>query len=147
VIRALGEGGMGAVYLAQDETLGRHVAVKVVSRRYASEGESAARFLREARSMATVEHAHIVRVYAFGESGGQPYLVMEYVEGEDLAQRVKSGGRCRSRKHCGFCGRWWRRWRRRGSSASSTGTKKSECAPESGRTGQGQPGAAGAADV
>lgn len=92
MIHALGEGGMGAVYLASDETLGRRVAVKVISRRYASDAESSARFLREARSMATVEHPHIVRVYAFGESEGQPYLVMEYVEGEDLALRVKRDG-------------------------------------------------------
>lgn len=92
MIHALGEGGMGAVYLASDETLGRRVAVKVISRRYASDAESSARFLREARSMATVEHPHIVRVYAFGESEGQAYLVMEYVEGEDLAQSVKRRG-------------------------------------------------------
>ncbi len=92
MIRPLGEGGMGAVYLALDQTLGRRVAVKVVSRRIAEEGESAARFLREARSMATVEHLHIVRIYSFGEIRGQAYLVMEYVEGEDLAQRIKRQG-------------------------------------------------------
>ncbi len=84
---------MGAVYLAEDQTLGRRVAIKVIAGRMAGESESAARFLREARSMATVEHPHIVRIYSFGETAGQAYLVMEYVDGEDLARRIKREGK------------------------------------------------------
>lgn len=93
LVRLLGEGGMGSVYLAEDETLGRQVAIKVVSAKLAAEAEARARFLREARSMATVEHPHIVRVYTFGELGGRPFLVMEYVEGEVLSERIKLTGK------------------------------------------------------
>jgi len=93
MLRPLGAGGMGAVFLAEDQTLGRRVAIKVISAKVAGESESAARFLREARSMATVEHPHIVRIYSFGETAGQAYLVMEYVDGEDLARRIKREGK------------------------------------------------------
>ncbi|MGH9787774.1 MAG: protein kinase domain-containing protein, partial [Candidatus Acidiferrales bacterium] len=91
-VRPLGEGGMGAVYLATELKLNRSVAVKVVSRKLGAGTEAEARFLREARSMAQVEHPHIVRVYSFGEVDGQPYLVMEYVEGQDLAMRLAREG-------------------------------------------------------
>ena len=87
----LGEGGMGAVYLAEDPTLGRRVAVKVVSDRFTGTPAARDRFIREARSMATVEHPNVVRVYSFGEVEDRPYFVMEYVEGESLAQRLKRG--------------------------------------------------------
>ena len=83
---------MGAVYLATELKLNRRVAVKVVSRKLGAGTEAEARFLREARSMAQVEHPHIVRVYSFGEIEGQPYLVMEYVEGVDLAARIAREG-------------------------------------------------------
>ncbi|MEO8361981.1 MAG: protein kinase, partial [Vicinamibacteria bacterium] len=92
-LQMLGEGGMGRVYLAEDETLGRRVAVKVMTDRIAADEDAKARFLREARSMATVEHTHVVRVYSFGESEGVAYLVMEYVEGESLGERIRRQGR------------------------------------------------------
>jgi tetratricopeptide (TPR) repeat protein/predicted Ser/Thr protein kinase len=92
VLRSLGEGGMGRVYLAEDETLGRRVAVKVVSERVAADPLARARFLREARALATVEHPNVVRVYAFGESCGSTYLTMEYIEGETLAARLQRAG-------------------------------------------------------
>ncbi len=91
VTRMLGEGGMGAVYLAEDQALGRRVAVKVVSDRFTATPAARDRFIREARSMATVEHPNVVRVYSFGEVEDRPYFVMEYVEGESLAQRLKRG--------------------------------------------------------
>jgi tetratricopeptide (TPR) repeat protein/predicted Ser/Thr protein kinase len=91
VTRMLGEGGMGAVYLAEDQALGRRVAVKVVSDRFTARPSARERFIREARSMATVEHPNVVRVYSFGEVEDRPYFVMEYVEGESLAQRLKRG--------------------------------------------------------
>jgi len=79
---------MGAVYLAEEEALGRKVALKLIGEKFASTGNARTRFVREARSMATVEHPNIVRLYAFGESEGRAYLVMEYVDGESLADRL-----------------------------------------------------------
>jgi predicted ATPase len=93
ILRLLGEGGMGKVYLAEDTTLGRRVAIKLISETLAGSADAVQRFLREARTMATVEHPHIVRVYSFGETEGCSYLVMEYVEGESLAQRIRRAGR------------------------------------------------------
>jgi len=92
LLRLLGEGGMGRVYLAEDETLGRRTAIKVVSERFAADADARARFLREARAMATVEHPHVVRVYSFGESAGSAYLVMELIEGEMLSARLGREG-------------------------------------------------------
>lgn len=92
LIGLLGSGGMGRVYLAKDETLGRRVAIKVMSEAFADNPEDRARFLREARSMATVDHPHVVHVYAFGEAAGKTYLVMEYIEGETLADRIRRVG-------------------------------------------------------
>ena len=89
LVRLLGEGGMGRVYLAEDEALGRRAAVKVMPARRVDSEDARARFLREARLLASVEHPNVVRVYAFGEAEGQPYLVMEYVEGESLADRLR----------------------------------------------------------
>jgi tetratricopeptide (TPR) repeat protein len=80
---------MGRVYLAEDEALGRRVAVKVISVRRAESEDARTRFLREARSLASIEHPHVVRVYGFGHAEGQPYLVMEYVEGESLADKLR----------------------------------------------------------
>ncbi|MBI2567937.1 MAG: protein kinase [Candidatus Schekmanbacteria bacterium] len=85
----VGEGGMGVVYLAEDCTLGRKVAIKVMSHELANRANARPRFLREARAMAAVDHQHIVRIYTFGEIDGQPYLVMEYVEGETLSRRIR----------------------------------------------------------
>jgi serine/threonine protein kinase/tetratricopeptide (TPR) repeat protein len=93
ILRLLGEGGMGRVYLAEDETLGRRVAIKIVSERFSANSSAVQRFVREARAMATVEHAHIVRVYTFGEIAGRQYLIMEYVEGESLAALIKRTGK------------------------------------------------------
>jgi len=93
MLRLLGEGGMGQVFLAEDETLERKVAIKMIAPRLAGEGPARVRFLREARAMAGIEHPHVVRVYAFGETEGQAYFVMEYVEGETLAARLKRATR------------------------------------------------------
>ncbi|HEU4886943.1 MAG TPA: serine/threonine-protein kinase, partial [Thermoanaerobaculia bacterium] len=90
--RRIGQGGMGAVYLAKEIALQRKVAVKVVSGDVARDEATRARFVREARLLATVEHPNVVRVYTFGFAGGRPYLVMEYVEGDTLADRIARGG-------------------------------------------------------
>ena len=89
MLRLLGEGGMGQVWLADDLTLGRRVAIKTIAAAHAGEGGARTRFLREARVMATVEHPHVVRVYAYGDTAGLAYFVMEFVDGETLAARLR----------------------------------------------------------
>jgi serine/threonine-protein kinase len=88
--RALGHGGMAAVWLATDERLGRSVAVKVLSDTLAHDAEYLYRFRREARVAAGLQHPNLVPVYDFG-AGERPYLVMEYIPGGDLAERVEAG--------------------------------------------------------
>lgn len=91
----IGRGAMGAVYRARDPQLERDVAVKLISLAYAAghgdPKEAAARFAREARVAARLQHPNVVAIYDFGEEGDQLYLVMELVEGETLAQRLARG--------------------------------------------------------
>src|ERR1700730_19265164 len=89
ILAPIGAGGMGEVYRAHATSLNRTVAVKVISGKMAHDGMARERFLREARAMAAVEHPHLVRIYSFGESAGTVYLVMEYVEGENLGERLR----------------------------------------------------------
>jgi serine/threonine-protein kinase len=84
---------MGGVFLAEDSTLGRPVAIKLISEKTAFDGETRNRFLGEARAMATVEHPNVVRIYSFGEEPSGPYIVMEFIEGESLADRLRREGR------------------------------------------------------
>lgn len=86
-VRLLGQGGMGVVFEAIQESLERPVAIKVISQSYSNE-ESRRRFLTEARALAAVPHPNIVAVYDFGEREGAPYLVMEYCPGGSLSQRL-----------------------------------------------------------
>src|SRR5450631_4157428 len=93
VLRAIGRGGMGTVWLCRDEVLGRQVAVKQIG---AMPGESATetqRAMREARSAASVNHPNAVAVYDVVDHAGRPWLVMEYVEGETLADEISRDGR------------------------------------------------------
>jgi predicted Ser/Thr protein kinase len=90
MLRPLGEGGMGTVFLAEDETLHRTVAIKLIARAFAPESTARERFLREARAMAKVEHPAIVRVYSFGRLDDNDYLVMEYVEGQTLRDVIRA---------------------------------------------------------
>jgi flagellar motor protein MotB/predicted Ser/Thr protein kinase len=92
VERLIGEGGAGAVYLARDEELGRSVAVKVLHPHNAKDPVRRKRFLREGRLMALIDSPHVVKVYSVGEDEGVPFLVMEYLQGEDLADRVRRAG-------------------------------------------------------
>ena len=87
MVRLLGKGGMGEVFLAEDEALGRRVAIKTLT----PTPEGRARFLREARSLATLDHPRVVRIYSYGETSESPFFVMEYVEGETLAERLTRG--------------------------------------------------------
>src|SRR5829696_6560483 len=91
--RTLGSGGMGEVYLARDRVLGRDVALKVLRRQYAGDGEFAERFKREARSAASLSHPNIVQVYDRGETEeGSSYIAMEYVPGGTLKERISKDG-------------------------------------------------------
>ncbi len=84
--RPLGEGGMGVVYLARDENLGRKVAIKVVAT--GGDAEAFARVLREARVIAALDHPNAVIIHEGGEINGEPYIVMEYVPGQTLREFV-----------------------------------------------------------
>lgn len=89
--RKLGEGGMGAVFLAEDTSLHRQVALKVMRAEVVSQSDAGQRFLREARSMAALKQDNIVTIYAVGEDQGIPYLAMELLKGTSLDAFLKSG--------------------------------------------------------
>ena len=84
LIRLLGEGGMGAVYLARDTELGRDVALKLPKIKGAKSGEVLDRFRSEARTAATLNHPNVCPMYEFGELEGQFFLTMAYVDGQPL---------------------------------------------------------------
>ena len=90
--RELGRGGMGAVYLARDEVLGREVAIKRIGMVPGATSPDLARAEREARLAAQLNHPHVVSVFDLVEDQDHQWLVMEYVEGESLAQRTSGGG-------------------------------------------------------
>jgi serine/threonine protein kinase len=92
VLSKVGKGGMGAVYLAEDGTLGRKVALKVMLPQHAADPESRARFLREARAAAMVHSDHVVTLFDVGEIGGVAYLAMEYLRGQPLDQYLSARG-------------------------------------------------------
>jgi serine/threonine protein kinase len=95
----IGAGGMGEVYRARDTKLHRDVAIKVLPEAFAADADRVARFLREARTLATLNHPHIAQIYGLqdastGSAASHPsavVLVMELVEGEDLAERLRRG--------------------------------------------------------
>jgi hypothetical protein len=91
--RMLGRGGMAAVWLGHDEVLERPVAVKVLADTIASDPGFLARFRREARTAAGLSHPNLVDVYDFSEEDERPYLVMQFVPGDDLAARLERGER------------------------------------------------------
>jgi serine/threonine protein kinase len=87
----IGAGGMGEVYRATDTNLGRQVAIKVLPEAVAPDGERMARFDREARALAALNHQNIATIHGFEKSSGQPALMMELVEGPTLAERIAEG--------------------------------------------------------
>jgi hypothetical protein len=93
LVRLLGRGGMGAVYLARDQELDRLVALKVLPPGVGDSAESRARFRREAQLAAKLTHPNIVPLHSFGENDGLMYYVMGYVRGESLADRLRREGR------------------------------------------------------
>src|ERR1700676_1882241 len=91
ILSAIGAGGMGEVYRAKDTRLDRIVAIKVLPPHLADSPELRERFEREARTIASLNHPHICTLYDIGHQDGTDYLVMEYLEGETLAQRLVKG--------------------------------------------------------
>ncbi|MFN0019937.1 MAG: serine/threonine-protein kinase [Pirellulaceae bacterium] len=91
IIELLGQGGMGAVYKARQKHLDRLIALKVIPPEAAKEPAFAERFAREARALARLNHPNIVTVYDFGQSDGVYFLLMEFVDGLNLRQTMKSG--------------------------------------------------------
>ena len=90
IVQVLGKGGMGTVYLARDEKLGRQVAVKVLNAAELSSSDARVRFVRESRAAAAIRHPNVATIYEVGETDeGQPFIVMEYCEGETLSQRIR----------------------------------------------------------
>jgi serine/threonine protein kinase len=89
--RIVGAGGMATVWRGEDEVLARPVAVKVMSDALAADPAYVARFDREARTAASISHPNLVQVYDYGTCGTRPYLVMEFIDGGTLAQRIERG--------------------------------------------------------
>ena len=90
ILGPLGAGGMGEVYRARDPKLGRDVAIKVLPEGVARDPERLARFEREARSLAALNHPGIVTIFAVEEAEGARFLAMELVEGDDLRKRIEN---------------------------------------------------------
>ena len=84
----LGAGGMGEVYLARDTRLGRNVAVKLLPEAFAQDADRIARFEREAKLLASLNHAGIAALHGLEQSGDRHFLVMELIDGETLAERI-----------------------------------------------------------
>ena len=110
VIRRLGQGGFGRVYLAHDDELDRPVAIKVPNPERVAGPEDVEAYLAEARVLAKLDHPHIVPVYDVGRTDdGLCYVVSKYIEGSDLAERIAAGPARRSASRRS----WWRRSPRR----------------------------------
>ncbi|HEY7004021.1 MAG TPA: Stk1 family PASTA domain-containing Ser/Thr kinase [Gaiellaceae bacterium] len=92
IVRKLGAGGMANVYLAEDEDLGRRVAIKILNERYANDDLFIERFRREAKSAAALSHPNIVSVYDRGEAEGTYYIAMEVIEGRSLKELIMTRG-------------------------------------------------------
>ena len=119
LLEKLGQGGMGAVYRARDTLLHRIVAVKVIATSIDQNEELSERFFREARAAGQLSHKNIITIHDLGEHEGQPYLAMEYLQGQDLLARMAITAANESaapRRHCDrnlrgprFRARAWRR--------------------------------------
>lgn len=91
IVSAIGAGGMGEVYRARDSKLGRDVAIKVLPAAFVSDLERVARFRREAKVLASLDHPNIASIYGLEDSGGSSALVMQLIEGPTLADRIRQG--------------------------------------------------------
>src|SRR5512143_1453418 len=88
ITNRLGKGGMGEVYQAKDQILGRDVAIKVLPEEFAKDADRVARFQREAKLLASLNHPNIAAIHGLEESGGTNFLVLELIEGETLADQI-----------------------------------------------------------
>ncbi len=122
LVRHLARGGMAEVYVAEDQLLNRTVAIKVLFPELARDEAFVERFRREARAAASLNHHNIVSVYDFGEDEGSWFIVMEYVEGRNLRDVIRSEGRMGRREQRHSVPRWPPPWPRRTPRASSTAT-------------------------
>ncbi|HSR47891.1 MAG TPA: protein kinase, partial [Anaerolineales bacterium] len=91
IAQKIGEGGMGAVYKADQPSVPRAVVIKVLSASFTEHADAADRFQRELKMIARLEHPHILPVYDYGEVGGSPYIVMRYMTGGSLQDRLQAG--------------------------------------------------------
>src|SRR6266480_5843084 len=92
IMRKLGAGGMANVYLAEDQELGRHVAIKILNDKHANDNQFIERFRREAKSAAGLSHPSIVSIYDRGDSEGTYYIAMEFLDGRTLKELIVSRG-------------------------------------------------------
>src|ERR671937_750835 len=92
ILRKLGTGGMANVYLAEDQELGRRVAIKILDERHAADQQFVERFRREAKNAAGLSHPNIVSIYDRGEAEGTYYIAMEYLDGRSLKELILSRG-------------------------------------------------------
>jgi beta-lactam-binding protein with PASTA domain/tRNA A-37 threonylcarbamoyl transferase component Bud32 len=92
ILRKLGTGGMANVYLAEDEVLGRRVAIKILNDRHAGDDQFVERFRREAKNAASLSHPNIVSIYDRGEAEGTYYIAMEYLDGRSLKEQIVARG-------------------------------------------------------
>ena len=88
IVSLMGVGGMGEVYLAEDNRLGRKVALKILPAAVAADQERMGRFVREAKTASALSHPNVAHIYDIGDFEGTHFIAMEYVEGETLAQRI-----------------------------------------------------------
>jgi serine/threonine protein kinase len=91
ILAPIGAGGMGEVYRARDTKLHRDVALKILPDAFTNDRDRLARFEREAQTLAALNHPHIAHIHGLEDRDGVPALVMEFVDGEDLAQRLVRG--------------------------------------------------------
>src|ERR687885_1549994 len=92
ILRKLGAGGMANVYLAEDQELGRRVAIKILNERHANDEQFVERFRREAKNAAGLSHPNIVSIFDRGEAEGTYYIAMEYLDGRSLKELIVSRG-------------------------------------------------------
>src|SRR5207302_9180589 len=90
IVDKIGEGAMGIVYRARDKTIGRVVALKMLSAEMHGDDELRKRFSREVQAVGRLSHPNIVTVYDFGDSDGHPYMAMELLEGQDLRAIIEN---------------------------------------------------------